>query len=429
MRRAPKTAHLLLQVRTRVLNTRSVMRSSAGIQPSSNRASHRSWPPELSHFCSLSFPSLAPPVFLFVKRTHDSHSRSRGDIVSMPSAASAAGVQAVSFGVPAGSQVLLTGASGFVGRRLAPVLQAAGWRVRCLSRNAAATAQRWPLQTWVQADLSRADDLARALDGCQTAFYLVHSLGEGTVELVDRERERASAFALAAERAGLERIVYLGGVAPQGAPSAHLRSRLEAGEALRAGKVPTLELRAAMIVGYGSQSWLIVRDLAARLPLMVLPGWLRSSSQPIAIDDVVAALAAAAQLPGLTSSVSYDLPGPDILTGRQILQDTAHALGYRRLITIEVPVLSPRLSSHWVRLVTRADWLVARELVLGLTHNLLARNADYWKLIAYPRRLSFEAAALRAIDEERRTGHMALSGRVLEVMAGGLAGSRPRWVR
>jgi uncharacterized protein YbjT (DUF2867 family) len=130
--------------------------------------------------------------------------------------------------------VLVTGASGFVGRRLARVLQAAGWRVRCLSRDAASAARRWPGQTWVEADLSRADGLARALDGCQLAFYLVHSLGEGTAELVGRERARATAFALAAERAGLERIVYLGGVAPQGSPSEHLRSRLEAGAARRA---------------------------------------------------------------------------------------------------------------------------------------------------------------------------------------------------
>ena len=140
---------------------------------------------------------------------------------------------------------------------------------------------------------------------------------------------------------------------------------------------------------------------------MVLPSWLRTSSQPIAIDDVVAALAAAAQLADLRSSASYDLPGPDILTGRQILVETARALGHRRVITIEVPVLSPSLSSHWVRLVTRADWSVARELVLGLTHNLLARNADYWKLIGHPARLTFEAAARRAIDEERPPSHGA----------------------
>ncbi|MGI9147611.1 MAG: NAD(P)H-binding protein [Chloroflexota bacterium] len=330
---------------------------------------------------------------------------------------------AASNGTGPESEVLLTGASGFVGRRLAPALLAAGWRVRSLSRDAAQAARRWPEQNWRQADLSQADDLARALDGCRVAYYLVHSLGEGSGGLLRRERELAETFARAAERAGIERIVYLGGVAPQGAPSEHLRSRLEAGAALRAGQVPALELRAAMIVGYGSASWLIVRDLAARLPLMILPSWLRTRSQPIAIDDVVAALAAGAGLP-LTASASYDLPGAEVLTGRQILLRTARALGHRRLALVEVPVLSPGLSSHWVRLITRADWSVARELVLGLTHDLLARSSEYWALIERPRLLTFDEGARRSIQEERREGHMAWSGRALESVVGRLTGGQ-----
>jgi uncharacterized protein YbjT (DUF2867 family) len=323
----------------------------------------------------------------------------------------------------AGSEVLLTGASGFVGRRLAPVLRAAGWRVRSLSRNAARAGQRWPEQDWFQADLSRAEDLARALDGCRVAYYLVHSLGEGSAGLLGRERALAEAFALAAERAGVERIVYLGGVAPQGSPSEHLRSRLEAGAALRDGHVPALELRAAMIVGYGSASWLIVRDLAARLPLMVLPRWLRTRSQPIAIDDVVIALAAGARL-ALTRSACYDVPGPETLTGREIIVRTARALGRRRLVLVEVPVLSPGLSSHWVRLVTRADWSVARELVLGLTHDLLARSAEYWTLIGHTDLLTFDEAARRAIRHERREGRMTWAEQAFESALDRLAGGR-----
>jgi uncharacterized protein YbjT (DUF2867 family) len=230
-------------------------------------------------------------------------------------------------------QVLVTGASGFVGRRLAPLLEALGWSVRCLTRDAAGAARQWPHRTWIQGDVSHADDLERALAGCQAAYYLVHSLAEHNSALVERERALAETFALAAERADLERVVYLGATAPQGPPSDHLRGRLEAGRVLRSGRVPALELRAGMIVGYGSASWGIVRDLAARLPAMVLPRWLRTRSQPVAIDDVIVALASGLRLP-LTASQSYDLPGPEVMTYRETLVRTRtarpHASGRRR---------------------------------------------------------------------------------------------------
>ena len=205
-------------------------------------------------------------------------------------------------------QVLLTGASGFVGRRLAPVLEAVGWQVRCVSRNAADMQRTWPKQTWVQADLTQAHELERALTGCQVAYYLVHSLGQSSHGLLEREQAAAEMFAAAAARADIERIVYLGAIAPQGSPSEHLRSRLEVGRVLRAGRVSTLELRAPIIVGYGSASWRIVRDLAARLPGMVLPRWLKSRSEPAALR--------CDRRPGhrgrvpLTRSASFDLPGP-----------------------------------------------------------------------------------------------------------------------
>jgi len=319
--------------------------------------------------------------------------------------------------------VLLTGASGFVGRRLAPALAAAGVVVRCVSRDAERAARRWPEQTWVSADLAHPDDLARALDGCRQAYYLVHSMAEPGVDFGAREVRLARAFAAAAAAAGLERIIYLGGVAPQGPPSDHLRSRLEVGAALRAGPVPTLELRAAMIVGSGSISWLIVRDLAARLPAMVLPRWLRSRSQPVAVDDVIIALTRARQVP-LPISASYDLPGPDLLTGRAILARTARALGRRPPIMVELPVLTPALSSHWIRLVTRADWSVARELVLGLTHDLVARDDRFWALIQHPDRLSFAMAARRALEADERASHMATPARALEAAVARL--TRPR---
>jgi uncharacterized protein YbjT (DUF2867 family) len=298
--------------------------------------------------------------------------------------------------VPSPKAVLLTGATGFVGRAVQPALVAAGWQVRSLSRQPARASAAGV--EWVRGDVADAGDCARALEAMHTAIFLVHGMGEGR-DFERREVDEAGRFAEAAARAGVRRIVYLGGVAPSGHASAHLHSRLEVGETLRRGPVPTLELRASLIIGHGSLSWLIVRDLAARLPVMVLPSWLRSRTQPVAIDDVVAALVGAVELPD-TESGSFDLPGPDVLSGREILEETARQMHLTPPFAIEVPLLTPRLSSQWVRFVTRARWSVAREVVVGLTHDLLARDDHFWRRIGHPGRLSFAEAAHRALAAE-----------------------------
>jgi len=295
--------------------------------------------------------------------------------------------------------VLLTGATGFVGRAVRPALVAAGWRVRCLSRDVARASAEAPGLDWVEGDVRDERTSGLALEGCQAALYLVHGIGEDDV-FVRRERAAARRFARTAHAAGLRRLVYLGGVAPKGDPSPHLRSRLLVGEELRAGAVPAIELRASMIVGHGSLSWLVVRDLAARLPVMVLPSWLRSRTQPVAIDDVVAALVGALDMPFI-GSASFDLPGPDALSGRQILEVTAEMLGHARPRIVEVPVLTPRLSAQWVRLVTRARWQVAREIVIGLVDDLLARDDRFWQLVGREQLLGFREAAARALAAER----------------------------
>src|SRR5512140_3049373 len=220
--------------------------------------------------------------------------------------------------------LLLTGATGFVGGAVRPALLRDGWRVRCLTRHADRAREREPGFDWVQGDMADPASVAQALDGCHAALYLVHGIGEGA-DYHRREVIAASSFAKAAAAAGVERIVYLGGVAPAGAGSDHLRSRLDVGEALRAGSVRAIELRASMIVGHGSLSWLIVRDLAARLPVMVLPRWMKSRTQPVAIDDVVVALVRALDLP-LTANAWFDTPGPDTLSGKEILEETARVL-------------------------------------------------------------------------------------------------------
>ncbi len=322
-------------------------------------------------------------------------------------------------------QVLLTGASGFVGRRLAAVLEVLGWRVVCVTRDARRARLRWPARTWLEADLARPADARRVLDGCGVAYYLVHSLAEESAALVEREHAMAETFVRAADDAGVGRIVYLGAMAPQGQPSVHLESRLEVGRVLRGTSrgVATLELRAGMIVGYGSASWQIVRDLAARLPAMVLPRWLQTRSQPVGVDDVIVALATGARIP-LDGGASFDLPGPEVMTYRETLLRTAELLGHRRLVTVDVPVLSPMLSAQWVRLVTMADWSVARELVQGLTSDLLARSDEYWQLIAHPPLLSFDQAVRRAFEDEARADERTtpLSALALESLVDVIAG-------
>ncbi len=283
-----------------------------------------------------------------------------------------------------------------------PALAASGWQVRCLTRDAARARKRAPDLDWVEGDVADPSSCARALEGCHGALYLVHGIGERG-DYHAREVAAAANFSKAAAAAGVERIVYLGGVAPGGPGSDHLRSRLDVGEALRSGPVKTIELRASMIVGHGSLSWLIVRDLAARLPVMILPRWLKSRTEPVAIDDVVVALVRALDMP-LEASSWFDVPGPEMLSGKEILQATARALGLESPRTIDIPLLSPRLSSLWVRFVTRAKWSVAREVVVGLSEDLLARDDRFWQLIDHRRRLRFADAARLALDAERREG-------------------------
>ncbi|MFM7143822.1 MAG: NAD(P)H-binding protein [Alphaproteobacteria bacterium] len=299
--------------------------------------------------------------------------------------------------------VLLTGATGFVGNAALPALTEAGFDVRCASRDPEKASRRWPDRRWVRADVADRGAVERAAEGCDCAFYLVHGMASEGTDFRRAEIAQAESFLRAAESAGVRRIVYLGGVAGPRDASEHLRSRQEVGEVLRSGRVATVELRASMIIGHGSLSWLIVRDLAARLPFMVLPSWLESRTQPVAIDDVVAALLGAIDVP-VPASEWFDVPGPDVLSGREILERTADVLGVGRPFMIEVPFVTPRLSSHWVRLVTRADWSVAREIVVGLKDDLLAKDDRFWGMIGHPDLLHFEEAARRALEAERLEG-------------------------
>ena len=268
--------------------------------------------------------------------------------------------------------------------------------MRCGSRDPARAAAAFPEREWVRLDVDEPGTLGLALNGCSSAVYLVHGMSEGGA-YQDRERAAAQAFAQEARRAGLERVVYLGGVQPQGRASTHLESRRATGEALRREVPGTVEWRAGMIVGAGSESWRICRDLATRLPVMVLPRWLRSRSQPVGIQDVIAGLCAALTIgvpPGC-----YDLPGPEILSAREILVRIARLRGMDPLM-VSVPVVTPKLSSYWIRLVTDANAQLATELVEGLKSDLLATGPSLWDRIPKHALVPFDQAARQALDEE-----------------------------
>ncbi|MFC7097036.1 NAD(P)H-binding protein [Halobaculum marinum] len=279
-------------------------------------------------------------------------------------------------------RVLVTGATGFVGRRLVPALLAAGHEVVALVRDA----DRYDAPDDVrvlEGDLLAADEVRlvtgpgetsaqplgrwlAALD-CDAAYYLVHSMGEDG-DFAEADRRAATTFADAASAGGLDRVVYLGGLGEEGEDrsdlSEHLRSRREVGAILAAGEYDLTTLRAAVIVGAGSASFEIIRQLAARLPVMVTPRWVRTECQPIFVDDVVAYLVGVLDAPK-TAGGTYDIGGPDVLTYEEMLRRTRRALG-GRLYVVPVPVLTPRLSSGWVRLVTDVPDDLVDPLVDGL---------------------------------------------------------------
>ncbi len=269
-------------------------------------------------------------------------------------------------------RILVVGASGYVGGRLVSVLQARGHDLVLTSRDARPLAARYPEAAVVASDLLEPATLPPALEGIEVAYYLAHSMGAGERGFAERDRLAAANFAAAAARAAVGRIVYLGGLGDDTADlSHHLASRHETGAELAAHGVPVTEFRAAVIIGSGSASFEILRHLTERLPVMITPRWVGTRCQPIAIRDVLDYLAGALEHPEATGIV--EIGGPDALSYGDMMRAYARLRGLRRLM-IPVPVLTPRLSSYWVNLVSPVPAGIARPLIEGLRNEVVVRD-------------------------------------------------------
>ncbi|GAB4546281.1 MAG: SDR family oxidoreductase [Phycisphaerales bacterium] len=305
-------------------------------------------------------------------------------------------------------KVLLTGATGYIGGRLAPLLLKRGWSIVCLVRDARKLdSAQW---AWrddvriVEGDASDTATVREALDGCDAAYYLIHSMETGSDSFAERDRQLAQSFADAAEQSDLSRVVYLGGLGEERdeagrSLSEHLRSRREIEDVLRSSGVPTTVFRAAIILGSGSASYEILRYLVERLPVMVTPRWVYTESQPISVIDVLGYLTDCLDLPA-TAGETIEIGGPEVLTYRELMSEMRRALGLPKRLVIPVPVLTPKLSSLWIGLVTPVSPAIARPLAEGLRNRVVVQSDSAQRLM--PRETISPAVAIdRALERYR----------------------------
>jgi uncharacterized protein YbjT (DUF2867 family) len=301
-------------------------------------------------------------------------------------------------------QVLVTGASGFVGSRLGVALEDAGHSVRAMTRHPDTYAGAGKP---VAGDVADEASLRRALEGSEAAYYLVHSLD--SADFQQRDAQAARAFARAAAGAGVRRIVYLGGLGEDSDDlSAHLRSRRQVEELLGEAGVPVTVLRAGIVVGHGGVSWEITRQLVAHLPAMVTPRWVHTRTQPIAVADVVRYLVGVLEGPEAEGRV-FEVGGPEILEYVEMLTRVAEIQG-RRLFVVPVPLLTPRLSSRWLSLVTDVDVQTGRSLVDSMSNEVVVRD-DAIRTVVPFEPMTYDAAVLTALGERARERREARAGR------------------
>lgn len=292
--------------------------------------------------------------------------------------------------------LLLTGASGFIGRHAAVALGAAGFHLRGLSRSVQRARRLLPEIEWLEGDLESPDHLERALERVDTAVYLYHAIGSSH-DYTTREAHVARAFQQAASRARVGRIVYLGGVVPTGASSPHLESRRITGEILRCGPPTAIELRASLIIGHPSASFGLIRDLTVRMPWLVLPPWLDNESCPISICDVAVAIALACRIPCRTSAW-FELPGPECLSHRQLLEYLAGPLG-TRIAERRISALTPGIAALGIAAISRVDSSLSRELVRGLGGDLRPTGPSFWDQLGNPELRPLRQAIVDALSD------------------------------
>jgi uncharacterized protein YbjT (DUF2867 family) len=314
------------------------------------------------------------------------------------------------------STVLLTGATGYIGGRLLPLLERSGVRVRALARDPERLRPRAAASTEiVRGDCLDERSLDAALAGVETAFYLVHSMTTRR-DFAEADHRAAEQFGRAAAKAGVRRIIYLGGLGDTAeALSPHLRSRNETGERLRAFGVPVVEFKASIVIGAGSLSFEMIRALVERLPVMICPRWIRTLTQPIAVDDLLAYLVAALDLPHGRSHV-FEVGGPDVVSYGDLMREYARQRGLRRWL-IPVPLLTPRLSGLWLALVTPAQARVGRALVEGLRNSTAVRSDAAMRTFSVRPRPLRDAIAQSIADPSRKDLFLQTEWRTAEMPA------------
>lgn len=283
--------------------------------------------------------------------------------------------------------IAVTGATGYVGGRLVQALLDEGYRVRCIVREPRKLEQRpWsqdPRVSIAASDLSKDDGLQEHLKGCHAAYYLIHSMQVSGKQYAQRDRELAQRFTQAAHEAQIDRIIYLGGLGEMGdGLSEHLSSRREVEDVLASGTIPLTAFRAAMIIGSGSASFEILRYLVERLPIMITPAWVKTESQPIGIADVLHWLVRCLKVPE-TRGQTLEIGGRDALPYNELMRIMAEELGLMRRIIIPLPVLTPRLSSGWISLVTPVSYSIARPLAEGLKNRVVVTDNRVQELMPH----------------------------------------------